>query len=109
MRIDTKYDVGQAVWYIDRKWAPTPCNICEQEGSVLIKGHAFMCPACRGNKNIMDETKQYEALATTVMAITVTEDGLEYQCDRTFGFGEDDIYPTEALAQAECDRRNASG
>ncbi len=105
MDLHTKYDIGQKVWYIDKKLETVPCNICDN-GYVEIKGHTFLCPNCGGYKTTTDDSGPHKPCNANIEVITISDTGFEYDCDRMFGFAEDDLYPTKKDAQAECDRRN---
>ena len=56
MQIDTKYNVNQKVFCIDkeRRIIKKPCNICNGRGTIKLKGHNgkwkdYKCPECFGN------------------------------------------------------------
>jgi hypothetical protein len=53
MKIETKFDLGQAVWLVKRfpKRTTTPCPGCNGLGNVLLADGTFgRCPKCYGNK-----------------------------------------------------------
>jgi len=50
MSIDTKFNLGDKVWYIidQRIDTKVDCEICNNTGLVYIKDEEFNCPKCHG-------------------------------------------------------------
>ena len=105
MKIETKYDIGQGVWYVDKAWKPVPCPACNQEGIVFLNDRAYTCPGCRGDKYVDDETELYEPQKTTIVSIVIDASGLNYDMNMDM-MAEDQFYPTESDARQEATRRN---
>lgn len=85
MRIDTKYDVGQTVWLIEK------CYSQSEDGTECVwgvAGHMTFDNIIYGEGFILYGNMGEECWDT--------ED-------------EADLFPTKEEAQAECDRRNGEG
>lgn len=108
MTINTKYDVGQQVWVIDKEWRTIPCDVCDGAGYVTIKGYLLGCPMCRGQKVKSDETDKFVPCDATINGITYDSVGLYYDIGRSFDTAEEYIYGTEADAQAAADAQNGA-
>lgn len=52
MKIETKFNVGDVVHVCKNNstYEEEQCKICEGTGIIILKGKAFCCPECHGNK-----------------------------------------------------------
>lgn len=94
MKLETKFDKDQKVWFSKQDLIQDdhPCK-CPTCGTVVRNSHwGPMCPS--GPHTI------------TVITLHVNTGTMEFLCDDAWYKGEDELYGSEAEAQAECDRRN---
>ena len=118
MKIETKYNIGQTVYWIisSREKLPAVCDFCNGTGQ--ITGHnnkTRHCPECRGRTQFEWSEDKYLVRGPLtigqVRAYAGYNDNVDYMCTET-GLGSGSLYdekrlfPTYAEAQAECDRRN---
>jgi len=95
MRIDTRYDHGQTVWYIDSE---RDCRI-------------ETCPTCGTTlQNIWGKERYIPAKSKIAEINLHYGGGFDYKVEehrlQFVTFQEEELYPSEAAAQAYCDRRN---
>lgn len=120
MVIDTKYSLRDRVWKI---WKNTKkvfydCPTCEGTGKIQIRDmEPRSCPDCWGKPCFRFEKLKWAVVGEmTIGQIQVTiesrkEKKVRYMCEET-GIGggtlhpEDTLFTSEALAEAECVRRN---
>lgn len=96
MKLETKYDSGQEVWFVGSFSKLTPkCETCGGRKRVevlAVQGghvrhiHYTLGDVWYGISWFYDGEGEYRDMVAQAM-----------------------VFPTEALAQAECERRNASG
>lgn len=47
--MNTKFDLGQTIFYISKQREVAPCGMCGGEGKLaLVKGGELECPVCHG-------------------------------------------------------------
>ena len=112
MVIETKYDVGDVLIPIASVGKGGPCRLCEGKGHVkLSDGAIYTCPRCSGHKRESCglEWRCMKSCTLTGFSLWGDKQGLQ-QTSYSDAHGErhteHDLFPTEAEAQAECDRRN---
>lgn len=117
MKIETKFNMNQTVWHIDRKyvWEEHDCYTCNNTGHVTIKKKEFTCPNCRGlgNKNTRYITHVPIKNKICSIDISIDDDGkeIEYQVgadmyDSVY-LEECEVYTSEKQAQKVCNKLNA--
>jgi hypothetical protein len=110
MDISTKYDFGQEVWFVDEKFELDLCPACEGHKMVTLNGVEYVCPSCYGQGKVPNEFT-YHPFSGSVRRVQCDENkNISYTlaCSHrgTMGCTEDELFPTEAEAQAEADRMN---
>lgn len=85
MQIETKFNVNQKVFCIDkeRRIIKKPCNICNGRGTIKLKGKNYKCPECHGN-GYGEYQNMYVVHAATISKIKISiSDGkvhIVYRC-----------------------------
>lgn len=118
MIIETKYDLNDTVYCIDKDWRQknVPCKICDSTGKVEIKGKQWVCPNCGGEK--LEETERFY---TVVGPGKITRIGTEVDVEQKGTFicyhilvdgisrmaGGSWVFDCEKLAWKEADRLNS--
>ena len=125
MKIETRFDLGQAVWRVKKfpKHMTIPCPGCEGRGdSPLADGTTHWCPKCYGCKTRVKVAPADWRVdgPVTIGNVRVSlfeaksddehEDERWYMCHETgIGSGtlwrEPDLYATREGAEAEADKR----
>ncbi len=129
MKIETKFDLGQAVWLVKEypKHVTIPCPGCEGRGDIpLADGTSGRCPKCYGNKtkvNVASVDWHVDG-PMTIGNVRVSlfgvpnedehEDERRYMCHETgVGSGtlwrEPDLFATRQEAEAEAVMRRVLG
>lgn len=109
MTIETKYDIGQEVWVVSKRNHIKPCPACTEGKITGNDGVQYCCPNCCGSS--MQTFNTFSPIPLTVNSIHTShgrnDTDISYSFDSGFwSRNEQHTYPTEAEAQAECDRRN---
>ncbi len=112
MRIDTKYDFDQEVWFVDECFDDLPCPACETKGKVMLNGKEYNCPNCYGEGLLIDNGNDfiYKPYSGMIGQVNVFQDSFHYRlrCSHRshVQVTEEELFLTEAEAQAEADRMN---
>ena len=104
-----KYQPGDVVWGISDMSChkAVECKSCEAGSLRTVDDIVIVCPICQGTCYKPDKigTKwQVYNDPKEIDYIFIYSDGIKYYAD--WNFKEKDLFPTQAEAQAECDRRN---
>ena len=112
-----KYEIGQELWRIGKVFVREPCPYCGDTGTVEgADNQQLECARCNsedGADHMGGET-HWEVAGRSQRAdwinvqITKSTVDVRYSLD-DMSFGnvpEEDVRPSKAEAQAECDRRN---
>lgn len=123
MEIRSHYNLGDPVWLINlvRVERFEECPSCKQGQVPLPDGRSLKCPRCDGKGAIAEcsvgRWRVKRKLTVGQIRIEIAgklDDREQYMCQETgVGSGSvynvSDLYSSEALAQAECDKRNNAG
>lgn len=114
MRITTKYDLGQRVWIVLSHYDDVPCPACEGKGRLPgADGKTYECGNCDGSGDVEKEIARVHPVTIDFIqtATRRTTSTVKYGiAEQAIGlFDEDGFFETEAVAQAEADKRNAGG
>jgi hypothetical protein len=127
MKIETKFDLGQAVWLVKRfpKQTTIPCPGCNGLGDVLlVDGTSGRCPKCYGYKTAVERAPAdwHVTGPMTIGNVRVSlfqvrgdnEDERVYMCHETgVGSGtlwrEPDLFATREEAEEEAGKRREQG
>lgn len=99
MKIETKFDIGQTVYFIEEKTALTPtsepCDVCNETGRVTIKNMEYMCPKCGGRLMTFEELKVQCVASDIIENITIAAFGYFYDlAEHATVYNETKIYAT---------------
>jgi hypothetical protein len=130
MKFTTKFSLGDTVYVIHTKpfQRKIQCEACSCTGKIKLADQDFECPACHGSCLSLEYCGHHYIVSfcSTVgrIQVTATHDiyvkdrfnvGLEitYMLEKTGvcsgnNWPEDQLFSTHNLAQAECNRRNAT-
>ena len=104
MKIETKYNIGDIIYYPEPYFSDVPCPICEGSGEIeYIKGDytkEILCPCCEGDK-VQDHSiiSHIYTKKGKIREIVITEDGMNYKINHSFlPFHEDSIFLTSEEA-----------
>lgn len=121
MRIESRYNLGQSVWYIHNVGREqfVPCPSCQGGNIPLPDGRSLDCPRCakKGAVALRRVHRYIVSQKLTVGQIQLTvggrnEDDAEKYMAHETGVGSGsvyyakDLYPSLEEAQAACDRLN---
>lgn len=126
MTYTSKFDIGQEVWLVrnERFQRIVKCSACGHSGKIVINGEELICPKCSGRSAHAQYVgqKHYVYDHSQVGKIEIEDHPSRYGKETpnprvkymVFATGvgsgqvwdEEDLFPTEAEAQACCDRRN---
>lgn len=123
MNIETKYSIGDTVWYVrdDLCEKVLPCETCGDKKEVEIKGTSFKCPSCVTSRNNTRWKRRHFVAGSSVVGrvsfeatslrYEPVEERREYMLEST-GVGSGSVwkeallFPTREDAQAYCDALN---
>ncbi len=126
MKIETKFDLGQAVWLVKKLQHTTyiPCPGCAGHGDILLVDRTTgRCPKCYGRKTRIDVAHAawhvtgpmtIGNVRVSLFGVQSTEDERRYMCHETgVGSGtlwrEPDLFATREEAEAEAGKRREQG
>ena len=118
--VNTKFDVGQEVYIIQKARSKEPCAACNGEGHIIIDGNKFSCDKCFGTGRLHGKRKIYQlAGKDTITNIKVynylLNTGGHHNESKTvvkYGFADRNDYTDQKLfatqeeAQARCKELN---
>jgi hypothetical protein len=134
MKIETKFDIGQHVFIIQSypKEVFDKCQACNGTGEITLARESYDCPKCYGNggsnhyedsqwhilttdNNPKNSMRSYNKIINIGIEINKKETKIFYYMGHRYDqsscgnrWYEDEIFATEAEAQAECDKRNTA-
>ena len=83
MQIETKFNVNQKVFCVDkeRRIIKKPCKICNSSGTVKLKGKNYKCPACSSNVEYRNTHVIHEAVISKIkVSISDGQVHISYRC-----------------------------
>lgn len=120
--VETKFKVGDGVWFADLFYdkKPVPCTFCNTTGIVTGADNTVRsCPKCYGQKQVEIECNQQ--WACYAKPVVIQEIHIYYAADKVkyhymmgrhpgdfavTPFREERIFSSVEEAQVECDRKN---
>lgn len=114
MKIETKYDVGQTVWYLCTEYPNVECPACVEGRITGRDGKDYHCHNCDGTGTVELGRPMIVPKLRVITRIVsvVTSNGIKITCHDddicSLRLDEMECYPTESEAQAEADRRNGA-
>lgn len=72
INIETKFNIGQEVYIIQKARSKEPCAACNGEGYIIVDGNRFSCDKCFGTGRLHGKRKIYQlAGKDTITSIKV--------------------------------------
>lgn len=72
INMETKFDIGQEVYVIQKARAKEPCAACNGQGHIKIEGNDFSCTSCFGTGRLHGKRKIYQLLGKdTITSIKI--------------------------------------
>ena len=60
INVETKFNLGQEVYIIQKARSKEPCAACNGEGHIIIDGNRFSCNTCFGIGRLHGKRKIYQ-------------------------------------------------
>lgn len=72
INMETKFDIGQEVYVIQKARVKEPCAACNGHGDIIIDGNRFSCTSCYGTGRLYGRKKIYQLVGKdTITSIKV--------------------------------------
>ena len=72
INMETKFDLGQEVYIIQKARAKEPCAACNGQGHIKIEGNDFSCTLCYGTGRLYGKKKIYQLVGKdTITSIKI--------------------------------------
>lgn len=123
INIETKFNIGQEVYIIQKARSKEPCAACNGEGYIIVDGNRFSCDKCFGTGRLHGKRKIYQlAGKDTITSIKIfnyllNADGhhnelktvVKYAFKNGNDFTDQKLFATQEEAQARCNELNNGG
>lgn len=120
INIETKFNIGQEVYIIQKARAKEPYPACNGQGHIKIEGNDFSCTSCYGTGRLYGKKKIYQLLGKdTITSIKVFKYLLnagghhnELKTVVKYGFADrsdytdQKLFATQEEAQTKCNELN---
>lgn len=120
INIETKFNIGQEVYIIQKARSKEPCAACNGEGHIIVDGNRFSCTSCFGTGRLYGKRKIYQLLGKdTITSIKVLNyllnaDGhhnelktvVKYAFKNGTDFTDQKLFATQEEAEARCRELN---
>lgn len=124
MKIETKYDVGQKVWYVGKEWIAEndafECPVCRGTGhpffakgrkcDLSLLGATYRCRDGMIKHYVYKCIPKFVEIADIFICVDTLHTECEYRITSTAhvfdAITDKDLFLTKEECQAECDRRN---
>lgn len=60
INVETKFNIGQEVYIIQKARSKEPCAACNGEGHIIVGGNRFSCNKCFGTGRLHGKRKIYQ-------------------------------------------------
>lgn len=72
INIETKFNLGQEVYIIQKARSKEPCVACNGKGHIIIDGNRFSCNTCFGIGRLNGKRKIYQLVGKdTIISVKV--------------------------------------
>ena len=120
INMETKFNIGQEVYVIQKARAKEPCAACNGQGHIKIEGNDFSCTSCFGTGRLHGKRKIYQLLGKdTITSIKIfnellNADGhhnelktvVKYAFKNGTDFTDQKLFATQEEAEARCRELN---
>lgn len=108
INVETKFNIGQAVYIIQKARSKEAYAACNEEGHIIIDGNRFSYYTCRTDgkvskikyetrKKVIDDVRVLNTLETNIV---------RYGFKNGAVYTEKNVFPTQEEAQARCNELN---
>ena len=112
MEIKTKYNIGDMIYYLERKRIAEQCPTCEGAGRINVTkgvlGWNIKCPDCNGKKKL-HQVIHYDVVSGIIRGITtksVNQSTIKYILKNGMHKNESALFVTMEEAEAHCRELN---
>lgn len=120
INIETKFNIGQEVYIIQKARAKEPCPACNGQGHIKIEGNDFSCTSCYGTGRLYGKKKIYQLLGKdTITSIKIfnyllntgghhneLKTVVKYGFKNGNDFTDQKLFATQEEAEARCRELN---
>ena len=120
INVETKVNIDQEVYIIQKARLKEPCAVCNGEGHIIVDGNRFSCTSCFGTGRLYGKRKIYQLLGKdTITSIKVfnyllNADGhhnelktvVKYAFKNGTDFTDQKLFATQEEAEARCRELN---
>ncbi len=120
INMETKFDIGQEVYVIQKARAKEPCAACNGHGDIIIDGNRFSCISCCGTGRLYGRKKVYQLVGKdTITSIKVfkyllnasghhneLKTVVKYAFKNGNDFTDQKLFATQEEAEARCRELN---
>lgn len=108
INIETKFNIGQEVYIIQKARSKEPCAACNGEGHIIIDGNRFSYDTCRTDgkvskikyetrKKVIDDVRVLNTLKTNIV---------RYGFKNGAVYTERNVFATQEEAETRCNELN---
>lgn len=120
INVETKFNIGQEVYIIQKARSKEPCAACNGEGHIIIDGNRFSCDKCFGTgrlhgkrkihqlagKDIITNIKVYNYLLNTGGHHNESKTVVKYGFADRSDYTEQKLFATQEEAETRCNELN---
>lgn len=120
INIETKFNIGQEVYIIQKARAKEPCPACNGQGHIKIEGNDFSCTSCYGTGRLYGKKKIYQLLGKdTITSIKIfnyllntgghnneLKTVVKYSFKNGFDYTDQKLFVTQEEAETRCNELN---
>ena len=109
MTVETKYNIGDKLWIMERPMIqkPAECDFCESTGKITHNGDSYVCPVCEGYTDLVPGEWKLNIKPIEVQQIKISRDYITYAEYGGF-YSEDSVFLNYFECLRECKRRNGN-
>lgn len=120
INIETKFNIGQEVYIIQKARVKEPCAACNGQGHIKIEGNDFSCTSCYGTGRLYGKKKIYQLLGKdTITSIKIfnyllntgghnneLKTVVKYSFKNGFDYTDQKLFATQEEAETRCNELN---
>lgn len=120
INVETKFNLGQEVYIIQKTRSKEPCAACKGEGHIIIDGNRFSCNTCFGTgrlhrkrkiyqlagKDIITSIKVYNYLLNTCGHHNEPKTVVKYRFKNGDDYTDQKLFATQEEAEKRCNELN---
>lgn len=120
INMETKFDIGQEVYVIQKARVKESCTACNGQGYIKIDGNDFSCISCHGSGRLYEKKKIYQLVGKdTITSIKIfnyllnvgghhneLKTVVKYGFKNGNDFTDQKLFATQEEAEARCRELN---